>query len=248
MRVAVDRPFPFIGAPFRSVLYFFIAIDILFILIHAGAWATFRLGLTGDVPYMLRISEDRSLPEIFNYVKWTIIVVGLTKVGLRDRWLVPLGWAAVFLLLLLDDSLQFHESFGILIADRFQIPDDAYLEAADVGELIYALVMGGLVAVLAGTALLNSGRSARHLSVTYILVIIGFGFFSVIVDALHRAVINSFPGNGLLQDFAALVEEGGEMFVASAAAAATLAPLTWARLWKVAPEGSVGPSDGHARP
>ena len=224
----MDRPFPFIAAPFRSVLLFFIAVDVAFILIHIGGWATFRLGLTGDVAFVLRISEDRSIPEMFNYFKWLIIVVALTKVAVRDQWLVAAGWAAVFLLLLLDDSLQLHETVGILIAENLQLQDDALLEAGDAGELIYAGVMGGLVALLAGSSLIRSDARSRKLSLTYILVIIAFGFFSVVVDAIHRGIINALPEDGLLQDIAAVLEEGGEMFVASAAAAITLAPRSWA--------------------
>lgn len=223
----MDRPFPFITAPFRSVLLFFIAVDITFILIHIGGWATFRLGLTGDVAFVLRISEDRSIPEMFNYLKWLVIVVGLTKVAFRDQWLVPAGWATVFLLLLLDDSLQLHETVGVLIAETFQLQDDALLQAGDSGELIYAGVMGGLVALLAGSSLLKSDPRSRQLSLAYILVIVAFGFFSVVVDAVQRGIINAFPEHGLLQDIAAVLEEGGEMFVASAAAAMTLAPRAW---------------------
>lgn len=223
----MDRPFPLIKAPFLSILLFFIAIDVAFILVHIGGWATFRLGLTGDVAFVLRISEDRSIPEMFNYVKWLAIVVALTKVAIRDRWIVPMGWAAVFLMLLLDDSLQLHETVGILIADTLELQDDTLLEAGDSGELIYAMVMGGLVALLAVSSLVRSDPRSRQLSLTYSLVIVAFGFFSVVVDALHRGIINAFPDYGLLQDIAAVLEEGGEMFVASAAAAITLAPRAW---------------------
>jgi hypothetical protein len=236
----MDRPFPWLSASFRTTLACFVALDICFILIHAGGWTTFRLGLTGEIPHLFRISEDRSIPESFNYVKWAILVVSLTWLGIRSRWNVPLAWAVVFLLMLLDDSLQVHESVGVLFAQSFHFAEGALLEPGDLGELLYAVLMGGLVAGLAGWAVLRADGPARQLSMTYLLVIIAFGFFSVVMDAAHRAVINSFPHIAFLQDFFALIEEGGEMLVASTAAALTLAPPTWRLALSARPAPTTG--------
>lgn len=244
----MDRPFPRIALPFRSVLLLFLAIDICFILIHGVGWATFRLGWTPEITHAFRISDDRSIPESFNYVKWTILVLALGWISLRDRWLTAFLWSVVFLLILLDDSLKIHETFGAMIAGQLGLEDGkTALDPADVGELIYAAIVGSLVATLAAISFFRADAVSRHLSLVMTLVLGAFAFFSVVMDAVQRIAINAYPQIGFLQDFFALVEESGEMFVASTAAALLLAPPLWLVLSR--PTGNVvmelppGPAD-----
>lgn len=223
----MDRPFRSISGRFASVLLLFIAIDLVFILIHCVGWATFRLGWTNEIPHAFRISDDGSVPEVFNYLKWAILVGTLAWISLRDRWLTAFLWAVVFLLMLLDDSLQMHEAFGLILADHLPIGDDAALDPADVGELIYAALMAGLVGTMLAAAFRNADAASRRLTIVLTLVLAAFGFFSVFVDAVQRIAINAYPEISFLQDIFALIEEGGEMFVASTAAALILAPPPW---------------------
>lgn len=238
----MNRPFPQMSASFRSILLVFLAVDVAFILVHVGGAVLHRLGVTGDVAPILRISEDLSIPEWFNYLKWAILFVALTLIALRDRWLMPFAWALVFLLLLLDDSLEFHESSGIFIADFFQLKDERLLTQSDLGELIYATVIGVVITALFILALIRSDMKSRRLGLTYMVVLVALGFFGVVVDAMHRAVSalgDDLPGTGVLQDLFALLEEGGEMFVASVAVALTLAPPAW---WTALPESQLLPA------
>lgn len=59
------------------------------------------------------------------------------------------------------------------------------------------------------------------------LVIVGLGFFGVGVDLIHQMVVHfaeHYPSVGLLKHVFALIEDSGEMLVASVAVALTLAP------------------------
>lgn len=237
MWCGMDRPVSGISGQFRSVLLFFLAIDICFILIHGVGWATFRLGWTEEVSTAFRITDDRSFPESFNYLKWAILVCALGWMSLRDRWLIALLWALVFLIVLLDDSLQIHESFGLMITDHLSLVDEGgALDPADVGELLYAAIMGGLVATILAAAVLRADATSRRLTQVLTLVLVAFGFFSVVVDAVHRVAINAYPQLGFMQDLFAMIEESGEMFVASTAAALILAPPLWLALSRPAQE------------
>lgn len=207
-----------------------LAVDLLFILIHLGWFTLYRAGFTGEVPYMLRVSTDWALPEEFNYLKWIVIVVALTRVALRDRWWTPFAWALVFLLILADDSLQFHETFGRIIAETINLQASYMVEPSDLGEVAVFGLMGLSVVVLTAFSFTSAGAQSRRLSTNYALIIFGLGFFGVGVDFIHQAIVyitDDMPALSILKHAFAMLEDGGEMLVASAATALTLAPPAW---------------------
>ncbi|HEY6919624.1 MAG TPA: hypothetical protein VI412_10185 [Tabrizicola sp.] len=224
----MDRPFRFLTAPFPTVLLWFTSVDLVFILVHGVGFLLHRAGLTGDVPHLLRISDDWALPESFNYLKWLIIILALTRVALRDRWWTPCAWALVFLLILADDSLQVHETFGRLIAESANLQAGFMVEASDLGELVVFGLMGLSVLLLTGASFTSAGARSRGLSIFYGLIIVGLGFFGVGIDFIHQAVVydgTAHPALDFWKHVFAMIEDGGEMLVASLAAAFTLAPL-----------------------
>lgn len=223
----MERPFKSISFPFRLVLLFFVAVDLCFILIHSSGWVFFRLGWTGEIPRMFRISEDRSFPEDFNYLKWAIISVSLIVVAIRDRWATPFLWALVFLMILADDSLQIHESIGWLMGERFGLEARFHLNPPDQGELFVFGIMGLSVVLLTGLSFTNSGASSRRLSTFYAMIIVALAIFGVVIDVIHQGIVNFAdvnPSAAFFKHVFALLEDGGEMLVASLAVAFTLAP------------------------
>lgn len=223
----LDRPFGFLSASFRTVLFGLLAIDLTFILIHGLGFVLHRLGLTGKIPSIFWIAQDGGLPEDFNYLKWAIIIVALIWVALRDRWWTPFAWSLVFLLILIDDSLQVHETFGALIARSADLQPGFFLEPSDLGELCVFGLMGLAVVALTGLTFVKGPGVQQQLSLTYAAVIIALGFFGVGVDALHQAIVYLVQGSiadNLLPHVFALIEDGGEMVVASVATALTVAP------------------------
>lgn len=223
----MTRPFASLTASFRTVLFWLLAVDVSFVLIHGIGFLMNRAGLTGKVPPLLRIAEDSSLPEIFNYVKWTIILLALLWLAIRKRWWTPFAWSLVFLLILVDDSFQLHETFGAVIADYGVLPEDFLVQPNDLGELIVFGLMGLSVILLTGFTFTRSGATSRRLSMTYAAIILALGFFGVGVDIVHQAIAyfaEGHPTAELLPHVFALIEDGGEMVVASIATALTLAP------------------------
>jgi hypothetical protein len=220
------RPFPVISQSFRTLLIAFIALDLAFIGLNALAIAAHQLGLIDAVPELLKITKDRALPEDYNYLKWAIIVVALTWMSIRDRWLPPLFWAFVFAMILADDSLQLHEKLGAAIASWSDLPSSTYFYGDDLGELLAFLVMGFVAVALTASLFTRHGASARAISLRYGMVIVALGGFGVGIDALHQVVSHLAEGTSvatLLSQLFGLLEEGGEMMVASFAAAMTIA-------------------------
>ena len=223
----MNRPFEFLTARFRTVLFGFLLVDLVFILIHGSGFLLHRAGFMGEVPKVLRISEDHSIPESFNYLKWAIIVVALTWVALRDGWWTPFGWALVFLLILADDSLQIHETFGAIIAEGAGFHEGFMVAPDDLGEVTVFGLMGLAVLLLTGLTVTQAGARSRRLSLSYAATILVLGFFGVGIDFIHQAIIYivaDHPDLELLTHVFAFLEDGGEMVVASVAVALTLAP------------------------
>lgn len=223
---AHSRPFAWVNLSFAALLAAFVLIDLGFILANALAIGLHQFHLIDAVPEMLRITQDRALPEDYNYLKWAIIVIALVWVSIRDRWLPPALWAAVFAMILADDSMQLHERLGAVIAASTELPSSTYFYADDIGEMLVFVLMGLVALALTATLFTRRGVSARALSLRYGLVILALGGFGVGVDAVHQFVSHFAEGTSvatLLSQISGMIEEGGEMLVASLAVAMTLA-------------------------
>jgi hypothetical protein len=223
----VTRPFPFVTLSFRTLLLILLAIDVTFILANVLAVIAHDAGLLQDVPIWLKVTEDREPPEDFNYIKWAVIALALFWLAIRDRWLAPALWGIVFVLILLDDSLQIHETLGAAISGWLAIPDDALLYGHDFGEVIVFGVMGLVALVIALFLVTRRDALSRLLNNRYILVILALGFCGVGFDAIH-SVVQHVTGTSalatLVQQVFGMLEDGGEMVIGSFATAMTLVP------------------------
>jgi hypothetical protein len=223
----VTRPFPGISASFRTMLILLIAVDLLLIGLNLGAAVLKSLDIISSIPEYLKVTQDHALPEDFNYLKWAVIVVALVWVALRDRWFPAFLWALIFGLILTDDAFQLHESLGNLLSLHLNLQDALFLFGSDLGEILVFLTMGLVVAVLILVFWRQMDDRATRLSARYLAVIAGLAFFGVGIDALHQVLSHAFAvedSGFFLAKVFGLVEDGGEMLVASLAAALTLAP------------------------
>ena len=163
----LKRPFQSLAAPFRVVLLWLLAIDLWFILIHSVGFLLHRAGLAPEIPGIFVISRDWALPEMFNYLKWVVIIVALLRIALRDRWGTGLAWAMVFLLILADDSLQIHETVGWFIGTWAGLEAVFLIDPADQGELVVFGVMGLSVVLLTLHSFTRAGATSRQFSSRY---------------------------------------------------------------------------------
>lgn len=231
----MKRPFAAISLPFRTLLTWFIAGDISFILIHGIGFTLLVAGVIKYLPEYLQVTEDRSIPEYFNYLKWFIVTVSLIWIAVRDRTWIPFCWGLIFLYVLFDDSFQLHETLGGLVSQRLGFVTSLDLSPQDLGEILVFSVMGFAMIALYVAAIRIGKPELRSMSNWFLLVFVGEGFFGVFIDAVHSIVLTDagFHENGvsfaiwLLSNALGLMEDGGEMLVASLAVALTLA-APWA--------------------
>ncbi len=185
--------------------------------------------------HILRVSEDQifsspwsiesdyGYPEKLQYAKWAAASLFMLALALKRRVAIYLGWAAVFLYFLLDDSQSLHERIGkrlaaVLDLERVQQFYAAWFPALhlrprDLGELIVALAVGcGILALIAlSRPARHSGRE-RTVTRWLLLWFVLFAFFAVGVDMAHIAIGELAPWTAYPMG---VIEDGGEMICAS---------------------------------
>jgi len=190
----------------KAVLLGLITLDMVLIILHIGAGATFE-----QIPVLLNIAFDYSLGEFFGYAKWLAIIVMLLIVGRRTDNPALLACAVIFAVMLADDSLQIHEMLGELAVNADRVGDTGWATGQTVGEVAVWIVMAGLLLPVIVIGFLRSKRAHWPSAMRFLGLIGLFAVFGGLVDALHQPVAQ-LPFGPQLAD---LVEDGGEMIVAS---------------------------------
>lgn len=221
----MDRPFPIITLSFAAILLVLLAVDFGLVLLDAIAFFAVKASLISAIPDAIKITVDGAPPEMWGYVKWAIIIVSLVRLAIRDRWLVPFRWALVFLMVLIDDSMQGHEIIGSMIAGSLPLPASLQSQSQDIAEVLVFAAMGAIAVLLTATLFTRNGPVARALSLRFLVIILFLAFFGVALDFLHQSIKLFSEGTfaaAFLPQIFALLEDGGEMIVASIATAFVL--------------------------
>lgn len=195
----------------RYGLLFLIGIDVAFILLHLSVELT-----TSSVPTSISITKDGSFPEIFQYIKYGITGIILGRFALKFHSVLYGAWAILFTYILFDDWLALHEQGGLFLAHSLNIADTSFLRGQDFGEIAITGIASLLIIVV---ILISHFRCKQHQDrkisrslalLLGLLAVCGVGF-----DMLQIAVSTLFSDAPVLSNIFALLEDGGEMFVAS---------------------------------
>lgn len=186
----------------KAALAAMLVIDVIFIIISASE------DVRGFQDH--HISFDIGHAEQFQYVKWAILLVTLGYVSIAARSLMHCAWAVLFLYLLIDDSQQLHETFGKQLAQAWGLRPMLGLRAQDFGELAVTAIATVPLACLIAAAYSFSDRNARRFCHTAGLLLVALAFFGIVMDMIEIIV----PWARLRQ-VCGLIEDGGEMIVAS---------------------------------
>lgn len=193
----------------NKLLVLLVLADLAFVLLHILYVYT---PLLPDGAYSL--SRDRGFAEFFQYTKELWIAVMLLLLGLRQRQLLYYVFSALFVYFLFDDSLEFHESLGEIIANLFHVQPAFGLRAVDFGELLVSALFGLLFFVSLALVIYTSSPTMRRLAVYLIALIMVVVFFGVLVDMVE--IMIPFPA---VSRVLTIIEEAGEMMAMSV--------LTW---------------------
>lgn len=207
----------------KTVLLALVFGDLILIALHIGAGAYFD-----KIPTLLNIAFDHSLGEFFTYAKWAAIIVLLWIVSRRTGNPALLACAALFAVMLADDSLQIHERLGEVAVNAEAVGEASWANRQTLGEIAVWAVLGMLLFPVVLFGFVKSTRAQWGPALRFLGLICLFVLFGGVIDALHQPVAH-LPFGPQLAD---LIEDGGEMIVASMIVAHAVA------LWHATPKVS----------
>jgi hypothetical protein len=187
-----------------------LAIDAAFVAIHIIGW---NAGWLGTHP-LYSVETDGGYPERFQYGKWTFIGACMALCFWRTRNVIYFALALLYVYFLLDDSMSIHELVGGHIVVWTGLRPAFGLRAQDFGELIVTAAAGFSFLILCTSAYLgNADPDARHFARRMAALIVLLAAFGVGVDMLHIEL--SRFGSPLVDMLCGVIEDGGEMVMAS---------------------------------
>jgi hypothetical protein len=191
------------------LLIMLLSADLVFIIIN------FIIDLSPSLRHgnfqLFSIYEDRSYPELFQYLKWFWIIIAIIIISRSRHSIAYLAWGLVALYFLADDSVGIHELIGKNIVENLNIKPLFSLRPQDIGELIvYGISAFILLSVVVLSYILGN-VNFRRFSQDMILLMVFLFFFGVIFDMLSYLI----PVGHKLTILMYFIEDGSEMFIAS---------------------------------
>lgn len=193
--------------PATALLILLVTCDAFFVAINVLLAAK---GVDLDVSsYSLGV--DAGYPELFQYAKWLAIVLLLTGMAASRKFAALTPWIFVFAYFLIDDSLRVHELIGAQFEEHFSFPVPFGLRMQDVGELTATAGFAMVLAVPFAVTFFKGAFKLNMLTLALIASVLSVAFFGVLVDMIAI----SFDGGRYSELFFLILEDGGEMVVAS---------------------------------
>ncbi|MBP7149285.1 MAG: hypothetical protein KBD01_17280, partial [Acidobacteria bacterium] len=155
------------------------------------------------------LGRDLGYGETFQYVEEFWIIVMLGSLLARTRRAVYGAWGLLFVYLLLDDSLMFHETFGQAFAGLFGFGPLLGLRAKDLGEVAVSATAAALLGLVVGAAYFRGSRDDRSLARQLALFVGLAAFFGVVFDMVNFVLARDSIAWHL--SHLDIFEEGGEM-------------------------------------
>ncbi|MCF7569080.1 hypothetical protein L3X37_11990 [Sabulilitoribacter arenilitoris] len=187
----------------KALVTLLILVDFVFILMHC-----FLLWNIIDYNLNFSIEKDLGYAEFYQYLKEFGILSLLLYLFYKQKQLIYLVWAIIFLYLLLDDSLSIHENYGFYLADYLNIQPKFNLRPEDFGELLFFAFFAFLFFISIVFAFLKADLKGKLITKKLFLLFLILAFFGICIDLFH--IVIPYGKNQL-----ALIEDGGEMVVMS---------------------------------
>lgn len=185
----------------RKLLLILLFFDFLLMLVHALS----SLGILPD-HYYSYIANNFSYGETYQYIKCLFLCIITIKLFMRLSQPILLLWAAIFLYILLDDSLEIHELLGGKLATL------SFVGNKTLGEFLVFTAIG--IILLLPVFILHGKLRQKYMiifdqdmAILFILLVLA----GVGVDVLHDFTISGTFERGILT----LMEDGGEMVALS---------------------------------
>lgn len=197
----------------NKILTLLLSIDILFLIAHTlFIYLIFkRVQFDWSISDPFMINLDGGYPEIFQYFKYIIIITITIYLINKRKEIGYIAWLILFVLLLLDDALQFHETFGTWVANKFNYKPLLGLRAQDLGELTYVAIFGSVLLFFIVYGYIKGDEKYRNRNIDLFILFALFLFFGIAMDMVDEFVEYNRYSHLIL----ILIEDGGEMITLS---------------------------------
>jgi len=195
------KPSPIIN----QLLVLLLCTDALLIVFHLLRWeTTFFQGTR------FAIWREGGIGELFQYLKEFWLGLVFLYVGVKRLNPMMIMWSLIFFYLLADDSLKWHETMGLIVANATGLPRIFGLEPQIQGQVVYAAGLGLIFLGVAAVLSYLRGRDAMIFSLRMFALLGLFAVFAVVLDWMFHLTQGE-----TVHHYMATVEEGGEMLVLS---------------------------------
>ncbi|HHL19449.1 MAG TPA: hypothetical protein ENJ33_06915 [Thiothrix sp.] len=197
--------FSFTDTKTSTLLLLLLVTDCIFVILHFVALTPWF-----DNP-LLGINQDQGYAEIYMYIKELWIIILLILILIKTKTIGYSAWILLFLYILLDDSLEIHETLGGYIATQLEFQPLLGLRSQDFGELSVSVLSGSILLGLLLIFYISSSNAYKHVSKNIFLLFLVLIFFGVFIDMLDQIIKLGWE---VAYIFAA-IEDGGELIVMS---------------------------------
>jgi hypothetical protein len=156
------------------------------------------------------VSGDDTPAELLGYVEFSLAALLLLVTGLKRRNHLLLFWSALVAYLTCDDFLHVHDQARVLLGGMF-FSDTAYFGATELGELMYASIVG-LGALLGFMFCLGSTPAKERVIASLMAIPVGLLIFCAVgLDQLNPLLARLTAFSGSAENMLRLLEDGGEL-------------------------------------
>ncbi len=191
---------------FFVFLIFILSFDIALLILHLIN--TFMLNFPNN---FFHLEEDRSISEYFQYLKYAGILILLSLLIFKTKYLHYFSLVIFFAFVLLDDSMQIHEKFGEYFNSMINSETNVLSHAKYLGEVFGFLSIGLLVMIPLFISYINGNQIFKQFFINIFFLISILVFFAVVLDFFHPVLINDTQASFILS----FLEESGELFSVS---------------------------------
>jgi len=185
-----------------------IFLDIFFILITAVCGILTKMRILSDIPDVLHIARDWSIPEIYNYFKFMGMIFIFISAYKKTKNAIFIALATFFAVLLMDDSLQIHEKAGRFMPELSSLHGGLHQA---LGEILFLLIIGAFSLGAIVLFWIKTPMDLRKRLIPLAYFFLGLVLCGVFLDFIHSLFSKGSWFGGIFL----LMEDGGEMIFIS---------------------------------
>ncbi|MBE8233249.1 MAG: hypothetical protein HAW67_05885, partial [Endozoicomonadaceae bacterium] len=188
-----------------TLLLLLLVTDCIFVILHFVA-----LIPAFDNP-LLGINKDQGYAEIYMYLKELWIIILFIFILIKTKTVGYIGWTLLFIYILLDDSLQIHETLGGYLAAQLEFSSLLGLRPQDFGELTVSALSSAILLGLLLIFYITSSSAFKNVTQNVFLLLLLLAFFGIFIDMLDMMIKLGWKVDYIF----AAIEDGGELIVMS---------------------------------